>query len=81
MNCSMAVFNCRWIQVRMDFITNTLVLITSMTVVYLGHYHVLSIGAVGLVLTYGTNVDTQSHKVTAKIDFRSADICPGFVVK
>uniref|UniRef100_A0A914XPA2 ABC-type glutathione-S-conjugate transporter n=1 Tax=Plectus sambesii TaxID=2011161 RepID=A0A914XPA2_9BILA len=46
----------RWIQVRTDFISNVLVLITALAAVYFGRYSTISAGILGLTVSYSLNI-------------------------
>uniref|UniRef100_A0A914WXI5 ABC-type glutathione-S-conjugate transporter n=1 Tax=Plectus sambesii TaxID=2011161 RepID=A0A914WXI5_9BILA len=46
----------RWMQVRTDFVSNVLVLITALAAVYFGRYSTLSAGILGLTVSYSLNI-------------------------
>uniref|UniRef100_A0A914X2S6 ABC-type glutathione-S-conjugate transporter n=1 Tax=Plectus sambesii TaxID=2011161 RepID=A0A914X2S6_9BILA len=46
----------RWMQVRTDFVSNTLVLITALAAVYFGRYSTISAGILGLIVSYSLNI-------------------------
>uniref|UniRef100_A0A914WYV8 ABC-type glutathione-S-conjugate transporter n=1 Tax=Plectus sambesii TaxID=2011161 RepID=A0A914WYV8_9BILA len=46
----------RWMQVRTDFVSNVLILITALAAVYFGRYSTTSAGILGLTVSYSLNI-------------------------